>query len=736
MVHRVRCRLCFKHQKCEWISRSQGHLCRQAHDQCRFAQSQYPALYTSVSWSTNVCPSQSLFQCLIGSCPQDTYGPAVAHVVLACSDLGLSIGPLHPVQVQHVDLQKPSYLPTPALPAAYGTPSDPFEQNTEHVTLSFDISLDVKCNSGPDGLVTVSLPPPAPTPSSAPPSPPVPDPENGEGESENGDGNGDGNGNGSDNDNSGGNDDEKPTVSSSPAEQTSTMPDPADPSATSSCPPNSAPSSVQDPSDGQDGQAPPQSSELGEHGDPAVTSAPSQTPPNGDNDPNSLPSQSPCSTASEATGSSDPEKPKDLSHSNPSPSPTQEASDLPTDGDKPEVSATSDVEGMPAPAPTPAPAPPSPAPASSPCSTTNGADISVDPILGSQVPQTAEPTSVAQASSLPCSSPSLAPTSLMEPEPISTIHPMPLPLPVPSLPSYQTADESNVTPPEYTPSGLSGQSPNEENSGSETSPSESNAEPLPQENHSTKVDEPSSYGQDSRVPPVPVPVPASQTGTLAVQNADGKPTGKPTEPSVPTAKRNQTSCITGSARGGGSPTTSCKSDVKQTTVHPPRSNLPLLAGMVKDVLATGDVRKNVPLGSIMVKIIQSDDHGDERMLTALWENAPPATTLSRGIMESMESMESKENDQASATQLGIGSSPTAESTANTGHRDVVSSTFVAHAGFATSESKPNASSIQLNSTAMGSSPLRAALTNSDSKSTPYLYMMTLLVMLTTWALMG
>lgn len=142
------------------------------------------------------CLSQSLFQCLIGACPQYDYGPALAHVVLACSNLGTSIGPLHPVEVKHVDLEKPQYLPTPSIPPAYGTPGDASQPDTDHLTLSFDISLDLKCNSGPDGLVTVTLPPPAPsTPATSPtPPPPVssPDPGEGEGEGEGENGNGEG----------------------------------------------------------------------------------------------------------------------------------------------------------------------------------------------------------------------------------------------------------------------------------------------------------------------------------------------------------------------------------------------------------------------------------------------------------------------------------------------------------------------------------------------------------------
>ncbi|KAH6607283.1 hypothetical protein Trco_003596 [Trichoderma cornu-damae] len=232
--------------------------------------------------------TNSLFQCLISSCSHDIYGPAVAHVVLACSDLGMSIGPLHPVVVQHVDLEKPRYLPTPSVPAAaYSTPADPDPslQDAGRLKLGFDISIDLKCNSGSDGLVTVSLPPSIPpAPSASPPSQ-APDPENGGGEGENGTDDG-----------------ESTASSSSPTDQTQAA---ADPSVTSSCPPESATSSTQDAS-GE--QTPSPSTDAGDQGGHAVTSAPSPTSPGGGY-PESPASASPCSTTSEDTGGPDPQDP-------------------------------------------------------------------------------------------------------------------------------------------------------------------------------------------------------------------------------------------------------------------------------------------------------------------------------------------------------------------------------------------------------------------------------------------
>ncbi|KAM0255628.1 hypothetical protein ACHAQJ_005553 [Trichoderma viride] len=620
--------------------------------------------------------TNSVFQCLIGSCPQDFYGPAVAHVVMACSDLGLNIGPLHPVEIQHVNLEKPQYLPTPSLPAAYGTPSDPSQQGADHVTLAFDISIDLKCNSGSDGLVTVSLPPPIPSTPPVSPSPPAPapGPENGSGE---GQGEGE-NGNG------------HKTASSTPAEQTQATADPAGPSTTSSCPPDSEPSSVQDPSSEHappqsTEHAPPQSTELGDERDPAVTSAPSPTSPDGSG-PDSPASESPCSTASEDTGGQDPE---DSSQSGPSPSPTNDASDLLNDDGKPDVSATSNVEGL------PAPAPPTPAPASSTCSTSDGTETSVNPIPGSQLPHTTELTTAAQPSSRPCTSSSPTPTSLIEQEPPSTIHPTPLPLPSPPL--YQTADESRVRPPEYAPSGLGEQSPSE-SSAFETSLPESNTEPLPQENHSSEVEVP-SYGQGGLT--VPAPAPTSQTDALAGETVNGKPTGKTTEPSVvtlwPTA--NRTLCTTGPAGRGGPSTTTCEPDGKRTvaTAHPPRS---MLSGSMKDVSAIGGAQQNEPLGSVMVRIIRPGENSAETMVTTLWGNAPSATPI------------------------------------DAGHHNVVSSGSATQTGFSTLTPRPDTSSIQSNDTATGSSLPMVALANSDSKLTPYLCTMVLLVILISGTLMS
>ncbi|KAL7790782.1 hypothetical protein V8C37DRAFT_417351 [Trichoderma ceciliae] len=630
----------------------------------------------------------SLFQCLIGSCSHDVYGPAVAHVVLACSDLGMSIGPLHPVEVQHANLEKPQYLPTPSLPAAYSTPTnDPSQQGADHLTLAFDISFDLKCNSGSDGLVTVSLPPPVPSTPCASPSPPTPNPGNGDGEGEN-------------SDDDGGN-----AISSVPTEQTKAT---AHPSATSSCPPDSAPSSVQDPS-GE--QAPPKSTDLGGQDDPAVTSAPSPTSPDR-GDPEPPTSASPCSTVTQDTGGPDPQQPE---QSDASPSSTCETPGLSNGVGEPEVSTTSKVV-------LPAPVSPTPAPASSTCLTTDHPDMSVDPIPGPQLSQTAEPTTAAQPSPPSPPSSSIAATSLEEQEPMSTIHSVPQPPPPPPPPpppsSYGSPVEVSISPPEYAPSGSNEQPPNE-SPAIETSLPESNTEPLPQENPSSKVQVP-SYGQVSLTAPA---------DALAVETAGGKPTGKTAEPSEitlwPTATTNRTSC-TANAAGH----TTCAPDGKRTavTVHPPRSDSPAPSDGMKDNSFAGDVQQDESVGSVMVKIIRPGASSAETMLMTLWENAPSATAASKDLTND-------ENRHAPAAQLGIGSSSGAESIVDTGH-DVVSSSSPTQTSFATLGPKPASFSVQSNDAATETSLPRVALVNSDSKSTPHLCTIVLLILLINGILMS
>lgn len=699
----MRSQLCLEHQKRERSTRSEGHLWRQTHDK-RQSPSASGCLHTWLSVRLTPCLSQSLFQCLIGSCPQDAYGPAVAHVVLACSNLGMSIGPLHPVEIQHVNLEKPQYLPTPSMPAAYGTPSDPSQQGADHLTLTFDISIDLKCNSGSDGLVTVSLPPPVPstsTTSTSSPSP-APNPGPGEGESEgesnNGESNKGENGNGENG---------KPT-STSPAEHTRAT---ADPSAASSCTPDSVTSSAQDPGNGQ---APSPSTDLGGQGNPAVTSESSLS--SGRGGPASPASTSSCSTASDETGGLDPQDPN---RSSPSSNSASEPSHPPNDGGEPRVS-------IPSSAILPAPASPTPALSSSTCSTTGGTEMSVNPVPDPQVSQTAKPATVAQPSPLPSPPSPPAATSLTEQAPTSTIHSIPPPPPPP--PSDESADPSSVRPSEYAPLE-SGEKSSSKGSAFETSLPESSAEPLPQGSHSSGVQAP-SYGQGG----LSSPALASQTDALVAKTAESKPTHKIAEPSEitlwPTAKTNRTSCTTNPAGRGGPSTTICESDGKGTvtTAHTPRSNSPIPSDSVRDASPFGDTQQHESHGSVMVKIIRPGETNAETMILTIWETAPSATAVSTAAISS-------ENGQASVAQLAIGSSLMVESMVVSSH-DVEPNNSPTQTRFVTSRPTPAGFSVQSNGATAETSLPKVALVNSGSKSIPHLCTIALLIILVSGILMS
>ncbi|KAL7938335.1 hypothetical protein V8C35DRAFT_276711 [Trichoderma chlorosporum] len=653
--------------------------------------------------------TNSLFQCLIGSCPQDAYGPAVAHVVLACSGLGMSIGPLHPVEIQHMNLpEKPQYLPTPSIPPAYGTPSDASQPDTDHLTLAFDISIDLKCNSGSDGLVTVSLPPLAPSipaPSTAPSSP-VSDPGTDDGANE-GESQGEGEDDNDDGDGEGSN-----AAPSSPDKQTA-------PAAASSCSSDSTPSNTQG---SGDGKAPPQSADPSEHGGPAVTSAPSASPgggnpsspgggnpssPGGGNpsspgggNPSSPASTSQCSTASQDTGGLGSQGPNQSEPSNGS---SGESSHPSNDGDGPKAPATSSVAS-------PAPVSSNPTPASSPCSATGGADMSVDPIPGSHISNTAEPATTAQTSPPPSTPSPASVTSLTEPAPASTIHT------VPQTSSKEAANPSSGSPPEYARSDSDGSSPGNgpsdgqpasKDSATETSRPGSSAEPLPQESHSPGAQAP-SYGQGIFTSLTLT----GQTGPSAAESAGNQPTGKTAEPSEttlwPTGKTNRT---TGTTRPGGHnqpSTTSCESSGKETVAARPT--------------ADGDAQQDESFGSVMVKIIRPGEAGAETMLMTVWDSVPSATAAPSDAISNV-------------AQLAIGSSVMVESMAGSGH-DVEPSSFPTQSRFVVSRPTTTGLSVPSDAAETETSLPQVALVSSGAKPIPRLCMITLFIILVSGILMS
>ncbi|KAL7822727.1 hypothetical protein V8C26DRAFT_387184 [Trichoderma gracile] len=647
--------------------------------------------------------TNSLFQCLITSCPHDAYSPAVAHVILACSDLGIAIGPLYPVEVQHANLVKAQDLLAPSTPAAYSTPSDSSPQSPEQLTLSFDISVDLKCNSGSDGLVTVSLPLPVPPLSTA--SPPLPspapnsDPSEGEGdgqggngggndesdgESENDTGNGSnggdgGNGNG-DNGNGDGdcensNGDDGDNGDGGDGDGASSIPKPtqasADPNATSSSQPDSASPSAQDPADGQ---TPSSSTGGGVDGDPAATPAPSASPAGGDpvSQASSSPaspasSPSPASPASQASSAS-PAAPASPASTSPCATASPETGGLdPQDTNQSDPSSGSAGEGEEPQAPEvssalpPAPASSTLAAASSSCSTADGMNVSVDPAPGPQVSQPAQPTSGAQPSSQSLSR-----------------APVPVPSPVPSS-SDDTTDPSSGGPPEYSSA-----------SDFETSVPDPSAEPLPQENQGSGAQAP-SYGQSGLT---------LRSPTSLADDTPRKTPG-PSEVTLwPTTKVNRTSHTTSAAGQHGSPISSCESDGKETliTAHTPRANLALPSDVPRGASPIADAQHG-SLSSVTVKFIPSGETVAGTLLMTVLDTAPLATAAPTTPI-------------SNESVVGSGSSDSP-----------------AHSPSATMRATSDITPVQSGEAAKESSAPHVALVNGVSRTTPHLFTIALLIIL-------
>ncbi|KAG6002491.1 hypothetical protein E4U21_003019 [Claviceps maximensis] len=100
------------------------------------------------------------FQCLINSCNSESYGSAVKYSISICSAAGANIIPLHPIEVRQTQTHE------------HGPP-DGQVRDRRSVTMIQDLHLPrnvatgLTCNTGVDGLVTVSLGPsqPSATPS-------------------------------------------------------------------------------------------------------------------------------------------------------------------------------------------------------------------------------------------------------------------------------------------------------------------------------------------------------------------------------------------------------------------------------------------------------------------------------------------------------------------------------------------------------------------------------------------
>ncbi|KJZ75712.1 hypothetical protein HIM_04869 [Hirsutella minnesotensis 3608] len=97
---------------------------------------------------------RALFQCLVDSCHAHAYGSALTHAVSTCSNMGLDISPLHPIEVHYATPVKRQVLPTelgPVIPSSIATASPP--------VLSFNhrLVMSLECNTGADGLLTLSV---------------------------------------------------------------------------------------------------------------------------------------------------------------------------------------------------------------------------------------------------------------------------------------------------------------------------------------------------------------------------------------------------------------------------------------------------------------------------------------------------------------------------------------------------------------------------------------------------
>ncbi|KAG5947708.1 hypothetical protein E4U60_002794 [Claviceps pazoutovae] len=110
----------------------------------------------------SICAAPQLqkahFQCLINACSTDSYGSAVKQSISVCSANGANIIPLHPIEVRQPQSSK------------HGQ-SQMGGQASEHLSmvknqklhLPRNVAMDLTCNTGGDGLVTVSLGPPLPS---------------------------------------------------------------------------------------------------------------------------------------------------------------------------------------------------------------------------------------------------------------------------------------------------------------------------------------------------------------------------------------------------------------------------------------------------------------------------------------------------------------------------------------------------------------------------------------------
>ncbi|KAG5983278.1 hypothetical protein E4U55_000356 [Claviceps digitariae] len=108
----------------------------------------------------SICAAPKLqkahFQCLVNSCSAESYGRAVKYSISICSATGANIIPLHPIEVRQPQNHKRGQPD--------GQVRDPLSMTRSHnLHLPRNVAMDLTCNTGGDGLVTVSLGPSQPS---------------------------------------------------------------------------------------------------------------------------------------------------------------------------------------------------------------------------------------------------------------------------------------------------------------------------------------------------------------------------------------------------------------------------------------------------------------------------------------------------------------------------------------------------------------------------------------------
>lgn len=101
----------------------------------------------------SVCATPQLqrahFQCLVNLCSAKSYGRAVVYSISICSATGANIIPLHPIEVRQPRSHKRGQLEEDT--------SDSITARGQDFDLARNLAMALTCNTGEDGLVTVSL---------------------------------------------------------------------------------------------------------------------------------------------------------------------------------------------------------------------------------------------------------------------------------------------------------------------------------------------------------------------------------------------------------------------------------------------------------------------------------------------------------------------------------------------------------------------------------------------------